>query len=214
MKKQAVMDTRLEEIRNLLSHLQSEVTSFEDTYSELLGVLRQFEGTCNIDDLTGLLRRRPFFKMWETLLEECRRLNDDCGVLLIDVDHFKRVNDTHGHQTGDEVLKRISSLLKQFESPNCIVSRYGGEEFAVAIRGKDAEILGTAELIRRGAERLHGPVIGPDGAPSSQVEWKCTLSVGMASAHKQGFDAPRLLKAADGALYEAKSKGRNQVRAA
>ena len=133
---------------------------------------------------------------------------------MIDIDHFKKVNDTHGHPTGDEVLKRVSSLLQQYVSPSCFVARMGGEEFAVALKGSDAEALGLAEFIRRGAERLHGPVIGSDGKPLSGVEWKCTLSVGMASTRNVGFDASRLLKAADEALYIAKVKGRNQVRAA
>lgn len=208
------LEASLEGIRHLLSHLHGEVTALEDSYSQVLLVLRKFEGVCDVDDLSGLLRRKAFFQRWETLLQECQRMNENCGVLLIDIDHFKRVNDTHGHPTGDEVIKRVSSLLKQYESPNCIVGRYGGEEFTLAVRGSDAEILGMAEFIRRGAERLHGPIIGPDGTPERGVEWKCTLSVGMASARKVGYDAPRLLKVADTALYEAKQKGRNQVRSA
>lgn len=208
------LESSLKEIRYLLSHLHGEVTALEDSYSQILLVLKKFEGACDIDDLTGLLRRKAFFRKWEALLEECRRLEENCGVILIDIDHFKRVNDTHGHPTGDEVLRRVSSLLKQYESPNCIVSRLGGEEFAVAIRGKDAEILGVAEMIRRNTEKLHGPVLKPDGEISSQVEWKCTLSAGTASARKLGYDASRLLKAADEALYVAKKKGRNQVSAA
>jgi diguanylate cyclase (GGDEF)-like protein len=208
------LETSLEGIRHLLSHLHGEITALEESYSQVLLVLRRLEGTCNTDDLTGLLRRRAFFQKWQVLLDECRKLNEDCGVLMIDIDHFKKINDTHGHPTGDEVIKRVAQLLKQYESPNCIVGRFGGEEFAVAIRGKDAEILGVAEFIRRGAERLHGPVIGKDGEPLSGVEWKCTLSVGMASAQKVAFDASRLLKAADEALYAAKQSGRNRVKAA
>jgi diguanylate cyclase (GGDEF)-like protein len=213
-KKHAGMEASLEGIRHLLSHLHGEVTALEASHSQMLLVLERLEGVCNTDDLTGLLRRRAFFKKWEALLAECQKFNESCGVLMIDIDHFKKVNDTHGHPTGDEVIKRVAALLKQYESPGCIVARLGGEEFAVAVRGTDAEVLGVAEFIRRGAERLHGPVIGPDGKPSSEVEWKCTLSVGMASAQKAGFDASRLLKSADEALYEAKQKGRNQVRAA
>lgn len=208
------LETSLKEIRQLLSHLHGEVTALEDSYSQVLLVLRRFEGVADADDLTGLLRRRSFMQKWQAVLDACERMNESCGVILIDIDHFKKVNDTHGHQTGDEVLKRVSLLLKQFESPNCFAGRFGGEEFAVVVKGTDAEVLGIAEMIRRGAERLHGPVVGSDGKPSSQVEWKCTLSAGMASSRKEGFDASRLLKAADEALYSAKEKGRNQVQAA
>lgn len=208
------LEATLEGIRHLLSHLHGEVAVLEESYTQILQVLQKFEGAAAIDDLTGLLRRRSFFQKWEALLSRCQELNQGAGVLLIDIDHFKKVNDTHGHPTGDEVIKRVSEMLKKFESPDCVVGRYGGEEFAVAIRGTDAELLGMAELIRRGAERLHGPVIASDGKPSSKVEWKCTLSIGVASAKKTGFKAESLLKAADEALYEAKKRGRNQVRAA
>jgi len=212
---QKQLQTSLEGIRHLLSHLYGEVTALEASYEQLLLVLRKVETTADTDDLTGLLRRRAFFERWTDLLNECQRLNQGTGVLMIDIDYFKRVNDTHGHATGDEVIRKVASLLKQFESPNCIPCRLGGEEFAVAVRGSDAEVLAIAEFIRRGAERLHGPVVGSDGKSSDAVvEWKCTISIGMASAAHVGHDPSRLLKAADEALYEAKKKGRNQVRAA
>lgn len=207
----------LKGIRQLLSHLHGEITSLESSYSEILGVLRKVEWACNTDDLTGLLRRQAFFHQWNLLLEECQRLNESAGVLLIDIDHFKRINDTHGHPTGDEVLKRVASLLKQYESPQCLVARLGGEEFAVAYRGTDAEGLGLAEFIRRGAERLHGPVTGPPfqkAKESASVHWKCTLSVGVATAQTTGYEPKALIQAADQALYSAKRKGRNQVRSA
>jgi diguanylate cyclase (GGDEF)-like protein len=208
------LEESLREIRQLLSLLHGEVTVLEDHYSRVLLVLERFEGAADFDDLTGLLRRRAFFRKWQALLDACGKLQENCGVLMIDIDHFKKINDTHGHPTGDEVIKRVASLLKRYESPRCLVSRLGGEEFAVAIQGTDAEMLGIAELIRRGAERMHGATIGADGRPSDKVKWKCTLSVGMASAQKQDFDASRLLKAADEALYRAKQKGRNRVSAA
>mgnify|MGYP001562730490 CR=1 FL=1 len=212
------LEANLEGIHHLLSHLHGEVTALEECYSQTLLVLRKLEGVANLDELTGLMRRRSFFQGWNALLDECRKLNETCGVLMIDIDHFKKINDTHGHPTGDEVIKRLAALLKQYESPDCVVARFGGEEFAVAIRGTEAEILGVAEFIRRGAERLHGPVIGPGGLPSSSVEWKCTLSVGMAAATgakgPSSYNPSALLKAADDALYDAKKRGRNQVRAA
>lgn len=208
------MAANLEEIKTLLSHLQGEITALGDGYNQVLSVLRKFEDACSIDELTGLLRRNTFFARWQELLRECEKLGENCGMLMVDIDHFKKVNDTHGHPTGDEVIRRISSMLKQYESPRCIVSRYGGEEFAVGIRGSDPEILGIAEFIRRGAERLHGPVLDASGKPLSGVAWKCTLSVGVASTRKVGFDATRLLKSADLALYESKRRGRNRVSAA
>jgi diguanylate cyclase (GGDEF)-like protein len=211
---QEKLEASLKEIRYLLSHLHGEVTVLEDNYSRILLALKKFEGAADLDDLTGLMRRKAFFRRWEALLNECQSRGENSGVILVDIDHFKRINDTHGHPTGDEVLRRVSSLLKQYESPNCAVGRLGGEEFVVAIRGSDPEILGVAEMIRRNVERLHGPVLAPDGKTPTHVEWKCTLSAGMASTRKLGSDASRLLKAADEALYKAKSKGRNQVAAA
>ncbi|MGE0614949.1 MAG: GGDEF domain-containing protein [Bacteriovoracia bacterium] len=216
---QEYLETRLEGIRHLLSHLHGEITALESSYHQILLVLRKLEGAQGVDELTGLLRRGSFFAKWNEVLKECESVNQNCGVLMIDIDHFKQVNDTHGHQTGDEVLKRVGELLKQFESPDCISGRYGGEEFAVAIRGTDPEIVGKAEMIRRGCEKLHGPVIERDGKPSSRVAWKCTLSVGMAStgsipgAPSERYDATRLLKLADEKLYVAKKKGRNRVAA-
>lgn len=207
---QGQLAANLKGIRQLLSHLHGEVTALETSYSQVLQVLRKLEGDATTDDLSGLYRRRPFFEKWDAVLDECKRLDQNCGILLLDIDHFKSINDTHGHQTGDEVIQRVAGLLKQFETPRCFTGRYGGEEFAVAVKGTDAEILGLAEMIRRGVERLYGAVPGTDG----KVQWKCTISIGMSSAAKDGYDSEKLIKSADDALYEAKRLGRNQVRAA
>lgn len=207
---QEQLDANLKGIRQLLSHLHGEVTALETSYSQVLQVLRKLEGDASTDDLSGLYRRKTFFEKWDGVLNECQKLNENCGMLLIDIDHFKIINDTHGHQTGDEVILRVATLVKQFESPRCFTGRYGGEEFAVAVQGTDAEILGLAEMMRRGVERLYGAVPGTDG----KVQWKCTISIGMSSAAKDGYDSEKLIKSADDALYEAKRRGRNQVRAA
>lgn len=208
------LETSLEDIRHLLSHLHGEVTALEESYTKVLLVLQNLEGITEVDELSGLLRRGSFFQKWKVFLKRCEELNENCGVLMIDIDHFKKVNDNHGHPTGDEVIKRVAQLIQQFQSPNCFGGRYGGEEFALAYKGTDAEILGLAEMVRRGAQKLHGPVIDENGKLSDEVEWKCTLSVGMASARNVGFDAARLISSADRALYKAKRKGRNQVVAA
>ena len=202
--KQPELQTELEGIRHLLSHLHGEVTDLEQSYSQLLLVLRDFQGAANIDDLTGLLRRRAFFRKWQALLDRCRHIEDHCGVILIDIDYFKKVNDTFGHPTGDEVIKNVAQLLKKYESPTCVVGRLGGEEFVLAVQGESAEVAGVAELIRKDVQGMSVAV--EDG------QCKCTVSLGVASTEKGEFDASRLLKAADEALYEAKNGGRNQVR--
>ncbi len=207
---QEQLAANLKGIRQLLSHLHGEVTALETSYSQVLQVLRKLEGDASTDDLSGLYRRKTFFEKWDAVLGECKKLNENCGMLLIDIDHFKAINDTHGHQTGDEVIQRVANLVKQYESPRCFTGRYGGEEFAVAVQGTDAEILGLAEMMRRGVERLYGAVPGTEG----KVQWKCTISIGMSSAAKDGYDSEKLIKSADDALYEAKKRGRNQVRAA
>lgn len=202
----------LEEISHLLSHLHGEIASLESHYSKALLVLRQLKKEASIDELTGVLRRGAFFERLQKLVGECRHAREGFGIFLIDLDHFKRINDTHGHLTGDEVLSRVGKLLKKFETPHCISGRFGGEEFIIAKRGTDAELLMTAEMIRRNAEQLYGK--SPVG------EWKCTVSIGVATTRSNGTDVgsesdvPRLLKDADEALFEAKRKGRNQVKVA
>jgi len=208
------MQEKLEGIRHLLSHLQGEVLALEQNTSQVLLALQRLEHVAGVDELTGLLRRNAFFHQWKGLLAECERLQESTGVLMIDIDHFKSINDHHGHLTGDEVLSRVGSMLKGFTSGRSVVGRFGGEEFALAFRGSEAEVLGMAEMIRRGAERLHGPVIGEGGQPDPKVEWRCTLSVGVAIQKAEGATPAKLLEAADRALYEAKQKGRNQVRVA
>ena len=127
------VEASLEEIRNLLSHLHGEITVLEESYTQVLQVLRKFEEIAEIDDLTGLLRRKAFFRRWDAILGACEKLNENCGVILIDIDHFKKINDTAGHAVGDEVLRifaeRMTQNLRSFD----LVARLGGEEFVVLL---------------------------------------------------------------------------------
>lgn len=147
------------------------------------------------DGLTGLANHR--FLM-ERLGEECaraRRLGSGLSLLMADVDHFKRYNDTHGHQAGDEALVSVAALLRRQIRRTDFVGRFGGEEFVVLLPETPVpEAQGIAEELRRRCERSL-PV---------------TLSIGVAEGH----DPETLLAAADGALYGAKAAGRNRVGAA
>ncbi len=198
------LEGSLEGIRHLLSHLHGEVTALEATYTQVLSVLRRLEDKASRDDLTGLLRRNALFRKWEEIVEQCQKLNESYGVLLIDVDHFKKVNDNHGHATGDEVLKRVGQMLREFEGQGLrAAGRLGGEEFVLIAQGtpEELQILGEHVRERFAAEtRSQGPVA-------------CTLSAGVASSSTEK-DLTPVLERADGALYTAKRSGRNQVRAA
>lgn len=198
----------LSDVKALLSAMAVEVKELEKTYSQVLEVVKKVEQTTNRDDLTGLLRRTAFFTRWNALLTECQSIGENCGVIMIDIDHFKSINDQYGHATGDQVIKRVAELLRKYESDECLVARLGGEEFVVALKGTDAEMLGTAEFIRREAERLHGPV------ENTNVEWRCTVSLGCSSTKSQGYESKKLLDSSDQALYSAKKGGRNKVAAA
>lgn len=204
IKNQEYLEKNLKEIRHLLSHLSGEVNLLEDHYAKVLLVLERVEQIANRDDLTGLLRRKPFFENFQKLLVLCHQVEENCGVMILDIDHFKKINDTWGHSTGDDVIRGVAKLLKKYESSWCVVGRLGGEEFILAMRGKREDCLQVAEQIREEAETLH---IHMKNAP-----WRCTLSAGVVMSIEEGSQSEILIQKADQALYEAKEGGRNQVR--
>ena len=153
------------------------------------------------DPLTGLLNRRGFVECLETTFAGA---NDaPLGLLLMDVDHFKSINDQFGHETGDAVLVRIADQLRQFEREICIAGRMGGEEFVVAISGLTNFALAQfAERVRTGLGSLdHGDV---------SKQRTVTVSIGVAEGSTR-TRFQRLYSAADRALYDAKRAGRNKV---
>ncbi len=209
------LESHLQSIRLLLSHLHKEVTTLESQNETVLTALHSFEDQAQNDDLTGVYRRKEFFKRWKEVLKTCEELQENCGIILVDIDHFKKINDQLGHQTGDEVLQSVGRLLKQYQSPHCFSGRYGGEEFAIVVQGADADVMSMAERVRRSVEKVRGQTIGPHGKPDPEREsWAVTLSAGVATSKQLGYDAQALLKAADEALYQAKANGRNRIKGA
>jgi two-component system, cell cycle response regulator len=158
------------------------------------------------DGLTAAYNRRYFDERLESEFAFALRHGSALCVLLIDIDHFKRVNDTHGHHGGDEVLRRVSAVLRNGVRAEDVVARYGGEEFGVIARGIDvAGARMFAERVRSMIERAH-------------IEWEggriaVTASIGLAHNHSgAALNKPeRLVLAADNALYAAKDSGRNRV---
>ncbi|WP_328467497.1 GGDEF domain-containing protein [Actinoplanes sp. NBC_00393] len=160
------------------------------------------------DPLTGLHTRRYFT---EALAVECRRAartGHDLGLLVIDVDHFKPINDTYGHPAGDRVLREVARRLKSVARAGSVVARYGGEEFVVLAPQADGDTLYAF------AERMRLAVSDLPVDAGEQALLSVTASVGAASAPGRIADPEALLKAADEALYAAKAGGRNRSVAA
>jgi diguanylate cyclase (GGDEF)-like protein len=155
------------------------------------------------DELTGLYLREVFDVVLKKEFEQARRRYSALCLLLIDIDDFKKVNDTHGHQKGDEILQKIGATLNDTIREMDLAARYGGEELAIIMPGADiAQGYRAAERIRRRIETL--PVKGV----------AVTVSIGVGQIDRQ-IDMPaKLIRAADMALYQAKHKGKNRVSAA
>ncbi|MGB3540665.1 MAG: GGDEF domain-containing protein [Mesorhizobium sp.] len=155
------------------------------------------------DGLTGMQNRRYFDDALKEYLEEFRRVGKPIGLMILDLDHFKQVNDTHGHDVGDEVLRAVANCLKDLTRYHDVVARLGGEEFAVVTPNMDAE------LLARFAERIRKAIAGMP-ILSGNVRLKVTTSVGLAVWDRKE-SAEEFYRRADRQLYEAKRMGRNRV---
>lgn len=178
-------------VRNLMEELKE-----KNTLLEKLAVT---------DELTGLHNRRHFFESAHSQMALGLRHHFKIACLLMDIDHFKRINDTYGHMAGDEVLRRAGSLLRSCKREGELLARFGGEEFIMCLFNTDAQ---SAEMA---AERFRKLMMEHDFSSVAQG-LKITVSIGVAvypQEHVDSVDA--LIKSADKALYESKSLGRNRV---
>jgi diguanylate cyclase (GGDEF)-like protein len=159
------------------------------------------------DELTSLFNHRRFQEVMTAEVERARRYGHELGLIMLDIDNFKSVNDTHGHLTGDNVLRAVARVLRQSSRDVDEPARYGGEEMAVALPLTDLEgAYQFAERVRGRIEALELPVADGDGT------LKVTASFGVASlATADGASKSALVAAADGALYEAKRSGKNRT---
>jgi diguanylate cyclase (GGDEF)-like protein len=186
-----------------------------DTYNsmgaKLKSTVRLLEEYAMIDALTELHNRRYLMQEGEKRLESSLLMNEPCTLMMIDADHFKKINDTHGHQVGDRVLRHIGDILNRLAGERGLLARYGGEEFMILIQRMNLEeSRRMAETIRSTVEKLP--------YADQSVTIPLTVSVGIASieaGQDTSAEAPSLLndlaEAADRALYKAKQKGRNRV---
>ena len=160
----------------------------------------ELERLSTTDTLTGLSNRRHLMNFLAQEIERAKRADRPFSILMLDVDHFKKYNDTHGHQAGDEVLARIGTVLRNSIRPYDCAARYGGEEFLVMLSGS------PLDPARESAERIRKQV----QAERFDAE-SVTISIGVAEYPSHGDTAKAVIGQADAALYEAKRAGRDRV---
>ena len=171
--------------------------------------IAEVEALAATDQLTHLLNRLACLKGLVAEIERANRYGRPLAVALIDIDHFKRVNDTHGHAVGDEVLRHVAGLLRSGVRAVDSLGRYGGEEFLLVMPETDVDGgVTSAENIRRIVGRAPIQIEVPNGS----IETTITISIGVAGGRgAESLDIDRILREADGALYSAKALGRDQV---
>ena len=214
---------------NLLGVLSLGKKKSDDLYAENdIGMLKNFCGAlamsisnailfqelskkeieASFDELTGVLNRRAFFRLMNTMLTNPRQSKYPCALLMIDLDHFKKINDTYGHMTGDKVLKGTIERLQSNARKDDVFGRYGGEEFNMFLGYCDKP------LAMNIAEKLKECVCLDPIEVDDSLSIKQTISIGVAFKKENEFgDLNRLIEESDNALYTAKRMGRNQVKA-
>ncbi|MCG6871739.1 MAG: diguanylate cyclase [Gammaproteobacteria bacterium] len=190
----------------LQSRIQMADRKLEDTNQELLRANEELKRIALTDGLTGLFNRRHFESLLRSEVQSSLRYGDSYSLILLDLDHFKEVNDRFGHDVGDDVLRQVATLIQDIVRNTDVVCRIGGEEFVVLCRHADrAAAVAAAEKIRARLEATH--------LQTAAGDVRLTTSAGVATIPDPGTqqDAREFLKNADRALYRSKKQGRNRV---
>ena len=203
-----ISDLSLGDARALLEH--GETTALPDMHASPTAYVQGvIDGLCELslkDPLTGVANRRHFRSVLEREIDVVARSGEPALLLMVDIDHFKKINDTHGHVAGDQVLQAVAKCLAGCIRPMDTVARYGGEEFAVVLPNCMVSVgQAVAERIRQTVESL--PI---SAGPLAVVQ--ATISIGGAYAPEWVRSTAALwIERADSLLYRAKSEGRNRV---
>lgn len=211
VKRQDEIGALAEGFNYMLHVIRGNIKSLHDRMDELQKAKEQIEHMAITDELTGLYNRRYLFESLEKMLAAARRYNKNLGLILIDIDHFKKVNDTYGHQVGDSALRNVAERLQQSCRDSDLLARYGGEELVMVLPETDLEqTYSVAQKLRGIIEKTAIRMEGHD-------DLRITISLGVSELRNLGnilsrdIDVGTLLEAADLGLYMAKSNGRNRV---
>lgn len=192
------------EIEKQKLHLQLTVSDLKSSQNEIRRQNKELHFLATRDPMTGCLNRRSFNEQFAQSFTQARSQNEELTCLMVDIDHFKLVNDNYGHAVGDEVIKLLANVLLSCTRDEDIVSRYGGEEFCIILPGIEVDhAVAIAERIRL--------KIKNDSISSFETGPHITVSIGVASIYDHAKDPAELNDQADQALYVAKESGRNRV---
>ena len=193
----SVLEKRNTELKTVVSRLQKTQFRVQQQNKELSFLATR-------DSLTGCLNRRAFTEQFDMLFNQAQKMDTELSCIMVDIDHFKVVNDTYGHGRGDEVIKLLADILKSNSRKDDLVARYGGEEFCLVFPGMtDDKTMDVAERIRLKVKSESASVF--DSAP------RITVSLGVSSFNNNPATPEVLNNLADKALYVAKETGRNKV---
>lgn len=195
---QSLLDQIVDANRNLQARLDNAESKLDTQTKQLEGYLSE----ARTDALTGLANRRAFDQKMEECFQKWNQKKQLFSLALVDIDHFKRINDTYGHPAGDAVLREIACRLKDFSNETVLIARFGGEEFALLFETPAKVAAVVMEKIRTAMEEK------PIDADGSSV--KVTLSSGVSQV-AQNERISKLVRRSDEALYTAKMAGRNRV---
>lgn len=193
----------LQKIKEQNEKLRYKMSKYHEEIQQLREELRVAKTEAEIDFLTAIPNRRRFMRALEDFLKDFREKGYIFSLIILDIDDFKKINDTYGHLAGGEVLKDVASVLKFYLRANTIIGRIGGEEFAVLLPGVDIE---KAKSV---AERIRN-VIKNRKVHVGDIVINPRASLGVTQV-KKGDTIKTIIKRADMALYRAKSKGKNRV---
>lgn len=183
-------------------YLAREVLARVKTHLQLFHALRQLSEMAMTDPMTGISNRRKFFLRANRLLEQAKQKNAPFFLALIDLDGFKTMNDTYGHDAGDLIIKRFASATSEMLPEGSCFARLGGDEFILLLSGSKERIAKQLEMVRRMASRIN-PIPGQD--------LKISTSIGLAALRDKNDTVDTVMKRADRAVYKAKEAGGDRI---
>lgn len=180
---------------------------FAQNYRRRYDLEQALEEASNTDSMTGLSNRRHFIPLLHNEIIRGHRFHHSVSLMILDIDHFKAINDTHGHLTGDLVIRALADICKKTARQLDVIARLGGEEFAILV------INAPLQNALIAAERIRAAVANMQLTSFDGFEFSFTVSIGVAEQPKENYSEEHLINLADAALYQAKQSGRNCVMA-